>query len=113
VWYDDLTGRDQCPSYAIEGRLRPHVIWCGEMPLRLDPICQVLADCRLFVAIGASENVEPAAGFVEEARRAEATPSSSAANPRSAPACFAECIYGPTSEIVPRYLSRLIRADAF
>ena len=43
VWYDDLTGNEGCPICAIEGQLRPHVVWFGEMPLRLDAIYQVLA----------------------------------------------------------------------
>jgi NAD-dependent deacetylase len=71
-WYDDLTGNEGCPSCAIEGQLRPHVVWFGEMPLRLDAIYQVLAECKVFVSIGTSGSVEPAASFVEEARRAGA-----------------------------------------
>ena len=67
-----MTGREDCPSCAIEGQLRPHVVWFGELPLRLDAIYQVLAECKLFLAIGTSGNVEPAASFVEEARRSGA-----------------------------------------
>jgi NAD-dependent deacetylase len=38
LWYDDLTGNEGCPICAIEGQLRPHVVWFGEMPLGLDAI---------------------------------------------------------------------------
>ena len=86
LWYDDLTGNESCPTCAIEGELRPHVVWFGEMPLRLDAIYQALAECKVFLSIGTSSSVEPAASFVEEARRAGAhTPSSSTSNRRSAP----------------------------
>src|SRR3981081_241427 len=67
VWYDDLTGNEGCPTCAIEGQLRPHVVWFGEMPLRLDAIYQVLAECKEFISIGTSCSVEPAASFSEQA----------------------------------------------
>jgi NAD-dependent deacetylase len=74
LWYDDLTGNESCPTCAIEGQLRPHVVWFGEMPLRLDAIYQALAECKVFLSIGTSGSVEPAASFVEESRRAGAQP---------------------------------------
>jgi NAD-dependent deacetylase len=59
----------------------------GEMPLRLDAIYQVLAECKVFVSIGTSGSVEPAASFVEEARRAGAhSVELNLDNPRTAPA---------------------------
>src|SRR5271166_769966 len=101
VWYDDLTGREGCPSCAIEGQLRPHVVWFGEMPLQLDAIYQVLAECKLFVSIGTSGTVEPAAAFVEEARRAGAHTVELNLEPSYSASLFVERIYGPASKIVP------------
>src|SRR5215831_19185191 len=95
VWYDDLTGNEGCPSCAIEGQLRLHVVWFGEMPLRLDAIYQVLAHCKLFVSIGTSGSVEPAASFVEEARRAGAHTVELNLEPSHSASLFAERIYGP------------------
>lgn len=57
-----------CPA----GRLRPHVVWFGEMPLHMDRIQDALRTCGLFLAVGTSGNVYPAAGFVELARAAGA-----------------------------------------
>jgi len=111
VWYDDLTGREGCPSCAIEGQLRPHVVWFGEMPLRLDAIYQVLADCKLFLAIGTSGTVEPAASFVEEARRTGAHTVELNLEPSQNRSLFAEQIYGPATRIVPDYVVKLIRAQ--
>jgi len=108
VWYDDLTGNEGCPSCAIEGQLRPHVVWFGEMPLRLDAIYQVLATCRLFISIGTSGTVEPAASFVEEARRAGAHTVELNLEPSHSASLFAERIYGPATRIVPDFVQRLI-----
>jgi NAD-dependent deacetylase len=108
VWYDDLTGNEDCPSCAIEGQLRPHVVWFGEMPLRLDAIYHVLAECKVFVSIGTSGSVEPAASFVEEARRAGAHTVELNLDPSHSASLFAERIYGPASRVVPEYVAKLI-----
>src|SRR5690606_27299033 len=69
AWRGDLAEAHACPSCAAPNALRPHVVWFGEMPLELDSIYEALAGCGLFVAIGTSGQVYPAAGFVEEVRR--------------------------------------------
>ena len=111
VWYDDLTGNEGCPTCAIEGQLRPHIVWFGEMPLRLDAIYQVLAECKLFLSIGTSGTVEPAASFVEEARRAGAHTVELNLEPSQSASLFAERIYGPATKIVPDYLVRLMKGQ--
>jgi NAD-dependent deacetylase len=108
VWYDDLTGNEGCPICAIEGRLRPHVVWFGEMPLGLDAIYQVLAQCKVFISIGTSGSVEPAASFVEEARRAGPQTVELNLEPSHSASLFAKRIYGPASRIVPEYVAKLI-----
>jgi len=108
IWYDDLTGNEGCPICAIEGQLRPHVVWFGEMTLGLEAISQVLAQCRVFVSIGTSGSVEPAASFVEEARRAGAHTVELNLKPSHSASLFAERIYGPASRIVPEYLAKLL-----
>jgi NAD-dependent protein deacetylase/lipoamidase len=67
-WLDDLTVAHICPNCGRAGALRPHVVWFGEMPLSLDLIDRALREADLFVAIGTSGAVYPAAGFVAEAR---------------------------------------------
>jgi NAD-dependent deacetylase len=109
VWYDDLTGNEGCPTCAIEGQLRPHVVWFGEMPLRLDAIYQVLAECKVFISIGTSGSVEPAASFVEEARRAGAHTVELNLEPSQCATLFAQRIYGPASKIVPEFVATLLK----
>jgi NAD-dependent deacetylase len=111
VWYDDLTGNEGCPTCAIEGQLRPHVVWFGEMPLRLDAIYQVLAECKVFVSIGTSGSVEPAPSFVEEARRAGARTVELNLEPSQSASPFAECIYGPAGTIVPEFVASLLKGQ--
>jgi NAD-dependent deacetylase len=67
-WRDDLSVEVPCPSCRRSGGLRPHVVWFGEMPLEMDAIYDALLGADLFVAIGTSGSVYPAAGFVSEAR---------------------------------------------
>ncbi len=107
-WYDDLTGNEICQACAIEGQLRPHVVWFGEMPLRLDAIYLALAECKIFVSIGTSGGVEPAASFVEEARRAGAHTVELNLQPSHSADLFVERIYGPASQIVPEFVAKLI-----
>jgi NAD-dependent deacetylase len=64
--------RTACPECGVAGKLRPDIVWFGEIPYHMDDIVQRLQRCDLFVAIGTSGVVYPAAGFVREARMAGA-----------------------------------------
>lgn len=68
----DYDASTVCPSCSRSGGLRPDIVWFGEMPYHMDHIAAQLARCELFVAIGTSGVVYPAAGFVREARLAGA-----------------------------------------
>ncbi|MBN7797691.1 NAD-dependent deacylase [Parahaliea mediterranea] len=65
-------GKTACPACGERGGLRPDVVWFGEMPHDMDRIEAHLADCDLFIAVGTSGAVYPAAGFVQLARHAGA-----------------------------------------
>ena len=67
-WKDDVTPEDKCHCCQFPAPLRPHVVWFGEMPLGMDEIYMALAMADVFIAIGTSGHVYPAAGFVHEAR---------------------------------------------
>ena len=86
---------------------RPHIVWFGEMPFEMERIYQALEECDLFVAIGTSGHVYPAAGFVETAlsggaHTVEINLESSAASDR-----FKERISGPATEAVPAYFKTI------
>ena len=62
-WTGDLDGSSSCRHCHRSGWLRPHIVWFGEMPLEMDAIENAIASAGLFVAIGTSGKVYPAAGF--------------------------------------------------
>ena len=66
--FDDISSNDLCHCCQYPSPLRPHIVWFGEMPLGLDIIYHHLSQADLFIAIGTSGTVYPAAGFVEEAK---------------------------------------------
>ncbi|TAN53021.1 MAG: NAD-dependent protein deacylase [Rhodospirillales bacterium] len=108
-WKDDIEVHTPCPACARAGGLRPHVVWFGEMPLEMERIYQELAACDLFVSIGTSGNVYPAAGFVAEARRwGKAHTVELNLEPSEGASHFAERICGPASQVVPDFVARLL-----
>ncbi len=68
-WKKDLTAEDNC-NVCEKNKLRPHIVWFGEMPFYMDEIFDFLNKCDLFISIGTSGNVYPAAGFSQRAYRA-------------------------------------------
>ena len=111
-WLDDLTVADICPNCGRAGALRPHVVWFGEMPLSMDLIDPALREADLFVAIGTSGAVYPAAGFVAEARayglRTCEINLEAADNAR----LFDEQRLGLASEMVPAWVEELVGGSA-
>ena len=107
-WRSDLSIDFVCAACGQSAGLRPHVVWFGEMPLGMDEIYQALGACDLFVSIGTSGNVYPAAGFVAEARAAGAHTVELNLEPSEGHSMFEERTYGLASKIVPAYVARLL-----
>ncbi len=105
-----LADRHRCQRCGAPGTLRPHVVWFGEMPLEMERISQALAACDLFVSIGTSGNVYPAAGFVAEARAAGAHTVELNLEASEGAHLFAEKHHGPAGQVVPAYVESLLRA---
>ena len=108
-WHEDLATTTPCPTCKATGGMRPHVVWFGEMPLELDRIGAAIATCRLFISIGTSGNVYPAAGFVAEARgHGQARTIELNLEPSEGASLFDEAIYGPATQVVPAFVERLL-----
>ena len=90
--------------------MRPDVVWFGEMPRKMERIYEALGACDLFISIGTSGTVYPAAGFVMEARAAGAHAVELNLEPSDGADLFLERIEGPATEIVPAYVDRLLGA---
>ena len=78
------------------------------MPRQMERIYEALARCDLFVSIGTSGTVYPAAGFVAEADSAGAHTVELNLEPSDGASLFAETHYGPATEVVPAYVDRLL-----
>jgi len=97
---------DQPSPFHPRGTLRPHIVWFGEMPLQMGRIEAALARCDLFVAIGTSGAVWPAAGFVQLASQAGARTVELNLEPTTGR--FDEGLYGPATEVVPEFVAALL-----
>ena len=111
-WLDDLTVADVCPDCRRAGALRPHVVWFGEMPLALDLIDRALRKADLFVAIGTSGAVYPAAGLVAEARAYGLRTCEINLEAADNAGLFDEQRLGPASETVPAWVVELVGGSA-
>lgn len=105
--YESTSPSSICSCCKQSGNLRPHVVWFGETPLYMDEIYRALEQCDLFIAIGTSGNVFPAAGFFKIAKSVGAQTVELNLEPSANGSLFAEQLYGAASEIVPKYLDAL------
>jgi NAD-dependent deacetylase len=103
----ELSAALSCAACGRPGGLRPHVVWFGEMPLEMDRIYAALGGCGLFVSIGTSGNVYPAAGFVAEARGHARTVELNL-EPSEGASLFEEARHGPATQLVPAFVAELL-----
>lgn len=112
TWTADLSVKDVCMHCARAGGLRPHVVWFGEMPLEMDRIVAALEDCGLFLSIGTSGNVYPAAGFVQiVAERGDALTVELNLEPSVGATLFDDGRYGPATEVVPAFVEAILTGE--
>ncbi len=106
-WTAALEITTACAACGQAGRMRPDVVWFGEMPLHMARIGAALARCGLFVAIGTSGSVYPAAGFVAELRGRARTVELNL-EPSDGAALFDEAHRGPATRVVPEFVAGLL-----
>lgn len=107
-WQSTLGRADTCPSCDMAGGMRPHIVWFGEFPLFMDEIESALAASDLFVSIGTSGSVYPAAGFVSQARRLGIATCELNLEPSDNADEFDEGHYGPASKVVDEWVGRVL-----
>lgn len=98
---------DPCPACAARAT-RPDIVWFGEMPYRMDEIWQALRAADLFVSIGTSGQVYPAAAFVQDAARAGVRTLELNLEPSAGARSFDEARHGPASRVVPDWVSQML-----
>lgn len=100
-----------CPACRLSGHLRPDIVWFGEMPYHMAAIDRALMQADLFVSIGTSGNVYPAAGFVDLARHAGARCLELNLDPSMTSHRFHESRLGPAGSLVPALVEDLLAAS--
>ena len=106
-WTGTLLDRPPCPACGARA-LRPDIVWFGEMPYRMDEIFAAIARADLFVSIGTSGAVYPAAGFVQQAKTAGASTLELNLERSQGSAWFDESRLGPASDLVPAWVEEML-----
>jgi NAD-dependent deacetylase len=99
-----------CPSCGEQGHVRPDIVWFGEMPYEMERIEEALRSCDLFVSIGTSGAVYPAAGFVQTARYCGATTLEINLEPSLGSYLFDESRAGRAGDLVPVWIDELLQS---
>ncbi len=108
-WSAPLIDRPACPSCAAPA-LRPDIVWFGEMPYRLDEILGAIEETDMFVSIGTSGAVYPAAGFVRTAAELGAWTLELNLEASQGTDWFDEARHGPATRIVPAWVEGMLSA---
>lgn len=103
-----MRATDPCPECGAAAT-RPDIVWFGEMPMHMDALHDALAQADLFVAIGTSGEVYPAAGFVAEAAANGADTLELNLAPSSGARMFHDSRYGPATSIVPAWVDEILQ----
>jgi len=107
AWTGPLATRPPCPACGAKA-LRPDVVWFGETPYRMEEIYAALREADLFVSIGTSGAVYPAAGFVRTARDCGARTLELNLEPSQGSAWFLEHRHGPATRVVPEWVDEML-----
>jgi NAD-dependent deacetylase len=107
-WERELSSQPPCPSCGAAGRLRPDIVWFGEMPYQMERIEAAVRACDLFVSIGTSGAVYPAAGFVQTARYVGAATMEMNLEPSLGSVWFDEVRIGRATDLLPDWVEEVL-----
>ena len=101
-----------CGGCGATDALRPDIVFFGEMPYQMDAIDRALSRADLFLSIGTSGAVYPAAGYVRSARHFGAHTLELNLEPSEGSYFFHESRMGPASELVPAWVDEVLAAQS-
>jgi NAD-dependent deacetylase len=107
-WLESMGVEASCPSCGQTGKVRPNIVWFGEMPYEMERIDEALMTADLFVSIGTSGAVYPAAGFVQTARYRGARCLEMNLEPSQGSIFFHETRLGRAADLVPAWVDDLL-----
>ncbi|MGQ0660598.1 NAD-dependent deacylase [Sphingosinicella sp.] len=105
----DMGAGPACPECGEAGVLRPDIVFFGEMPYAMAVIDRALMEADLFVSIGTSGNVYPAAGFVQTARYCGARTLEMNLEPSLGATYFHESRIGAAGDLVPGWVEEMLK----
>ena len=108
AWMGDMGEGARCSLCGTSGHVRPDIVWFGEMPYDMDRIDEALRTAGLFVSIGTSGAVYPAAGFVQTARYCGARTLEMNLDPSLGSSFFDESRIGPAGKLVPEWVDEVL-----
>ena len=109
--YNDIEVADLCDCCGEPNNLRPHIVWFGEMPLYMDEISSAISGCDLFISIGTSGNVYPAAGFVQMAKQSGAKTLEVNLEQSLLATSFDKGVYGKAGDVLPIWVNEFLAAN--
>ena len=110
AWKGPMGEGAVCTVCGQAGAVRPDIVWFGEMPYGMERIEQALQHADLFVSIGTSGAVYPAAGFVQTARNCGARTLEINLEPSLGSFLFDESRTGRAGELVPQWVEEVLAA---
>lgn len=111
-WNGPMGEKSACPVCQVAGRVRPDIVWFGEMPYEMERIDDALMNADLFVSIGTSGAVYPAAGFVQTARYCGSRTVEINLEPSQGSLFFDERRYGSAGVEVPKWVEDVLGYSA-
>ena len=109
-WERELSSGPECPACGTAGKLRPDIVWFGEMPYEMDRIEAALMAADLFVSIGTSGAVYPAAGYVQTARYLRIPTLEINLEPSQGSLFFDQSRIGRAGELVPAWVEEMLKS---
>lgn len=107
--WGDVSSEDKCEQCGVAGMLKPNIVFFGENLLYMDTVDRLLSSCDLFVSVGTSGVVYPAAGFVQIAKFAGADTIEFNLETTSNNYMFDRHVTGPAGTTLPQFVDELLR----
>ena len=107
-WQGPMGEGADCPACQLTGQVRPDIVWFGEMPYEMERIERALQEADLFVSIGTSGAVYPAAGFVQTSKYCGAHCIEMNLEPSQGSIFFDESRMGRAAELVPAWVGEML-----
>ena len=107
-WEEELSSGPACPCCGAAGKLRPDIVWFGEIPYEMERIDAALMEADLFVSVGTSGAVYPAAGYVQTARYLRIPTLEINLEPSQGSFFFDQSRIGRAGELVPVWVEEVL-----